>query len=371
MRWLFITLLPFFLTGCNNEQAENAIENPAREQIWFVNTKWKDTLFIGLLKDTLQQTTGYLLGGDTFLVDSTNKLSEKFKGVKSTPIQHFIKLFTDEHASKRIHPSPLNYAEIDQLMCDDVLNDTNVQWYVFDSALVPSPLWVYEQNLDNKRPFETIIEIDRSHAWKHEYRIYEPDSERNKKCIGIIEAVNRGFGKTGLITFDKRYFFGVPEFGWGTGYNAQFITLHKVLMKNVYVVSQKIPLLMEKTYYQFADEFTGASTTLTASIVDEKEEQVQIIYEYTLNVHGYSCENPVIDKAAYGVMYKFNKSEYMYVPQDPNKHTNLALRTEQFELTPLFAEQIERVRQKGTRNQQLALRNFRRENWKFPSDTLY
>ncbi|MCU0434785.1 MAG: hypothetical protein MUC87_15125 [Bacteroidia bacterium] len=370
MRWLLITLLAATLAGCSSMPETEQTQIPAPEKISFTNPKWGDTLKIALLKDSLQNLTGYLLGGDTFVVDTLKSLSEKYKGIKNIVLQRFIDIFTNEQSPKRTYPALVSYDELDYLVCEDLMNDTNMQWFLLDSGQTPSPIWVYSQNLDNERSFETIVEIDRSHAWKHEYRIYRPGKDHRLQFLGMLEATNRYSTPQHPETMDKRFFFAIREYGWGPGVSSQMITLYKIAYEKIFQVSNKITVQNHITHFQFTDQLTASATELNATLNVENADEFQVIYEYTLSVHGHTCENPVINKSAYGVHYKFNESGYYYEPKDPNKHVNLALKDEWTDLTPLFVEQIDRVRLKGTRDQKIALRNFRKENWKFPSDTL-
>lgn len=360
MRWLSITLLPFFLTGCNNEQAENAIENPAREQIWFVNAKWKDTLFIALLKDSMQQTTGYLLGGDTFLVDSKIDSDSTETQVRNRSLKSFIDQFTDTSNTKPTYPRLIKRNEIDLLLCNETFMRDSLYWLIQDSSEFISPIFFQEINLDGNRKKEVVIEIVHDYL-EHQYLIFQ-NADTAYTLLGTIITSNRNDFPTPIERIDNSGYWAIREYGWGTGYSAQFRILYSINGNSLKKISERIPDFCLMNLFGFVSDDYHAQSISTSTIDFPDNNTIGVTFSYSLEMFDDTTMHTIINEAHYRTIYTFNKSTGLYETKDKY------IKYGDCELTPVFLEQIDRVRKNGTPIQRKMLKNFKKSNWPIIED---
>ena len=174
MRFLLITLCSALLAGCASQsEPEPQTQNVNEYKLYFVNTKWNDTMVIRVLYDSSHYTIGYLLGGDTFAVDSSSRIDSAYQYIRNKSLLAFAEKFCDTANEKPVHPTPLNYNDLDEFICDGLPGDDQRQYYLIDSGNIIVRVWMEEKNLDRDPKPELIIEIDRSHVYQHHYRIYQ------------------------------------------------------------------------------------------------------------------------------------------------------------------------------------------------------
>lgn len=357
MRFLLITLCSALLAGCAlHSKPESQTQNVNEYKLYFVNPKWNDTMVVRILHDSLQNTTGYLLGGDTFAVDGSSRIDLAYQYIRNKSLLAFAEKFCDTANENPVHPTPLSYEDLDVFICDGLPEDHERAYYMIDSGNIAVRVWIEEKNLDRDPKPELILEIDRSHVFQHHYRIYQLYNLSELKFAGSIETTNKGCTHTPLEIFPKRYYFAARNFESGTSYSAEKISLFTLKGGLIHNLSSALTVKNSATKFSFTNDITAASTEITAELDFINERELYMYYSYTLSIHGYSCENPIIETATYAVKYSINNQ--IITPNDAEKRNNQIFLANELDLTPLFIDQIDIVKRKGTQKQKLALRDF-------------
>jgi hypothetical protein len=355
MRWLFITLLPFLLTGCANEQADQKAETPAQEQIWFVNAKWKDTLYINLLKDSMQQTTGYLLGGDTFLMDSKIDSDSTETQVRNWTLKSFIDQFTDTSNSKPTYPRLIKLNEIDLLLCNETFLRDSMDWLMVDSSGFIAPIFFQEINLDGNRKKEVVIEIVHDYL-EHQYLIFQ-NADTAYTLLGTIITSNMNDFPAPIERIDNSGYWAIREYGWGLGYSAQFRILYSINCNSLVKVSERIPDYCFMNLFGFVSDDYHAQSISTSAIDFPDNNTIGVTFSYSLEMFDDTTMHTIINEAHYRTIYTFNKSTGLYDTKDKY------ITSGDCELTPVFLDQIDKLRKSGTPIQRKMLKNFKKSNW--------
>jgi hypothetical protein len=253
MRLLLLTLFPALLSGCFSQDEKLPDQTINEEKFYFVNAKWKDTLAINVLHDSLQRITGYLLAGDTFQVDSSSKIDSVFKYIRNSQLQEFIAVFCDSMNEKPIHPTPVKYTELELLICNEVFKDTTYQWMLLDTGYSASAIYFQEINLDYNRQKEVVIEIASPQEWEHRYLVYQ-NSNPEFRLTGTLSAINRNTAKTPIERIDRSDYWAVCSFGWGTGYGATYHTYYKLIGGIPIQMSEQITVSNFHSLYLFSSD---------------------------------------------------------------------------------------------------------------------
>lgn len=356
------------LVRCGEEQATTQSQSSTPEKIRFVNPKWKDTLYVTLLRDSVQRTSGYLLGGDTFLVDSNSRIDSAAQYIRNASVQAFIETFCDTANEKPIYPAPVKREEIDLLVCNETFLNDQYQWLMIDSEYTVAPICFQEIHLNNDRKKELVIEIIRDRHWEHFYMIYHNDGERYT-LAGTVSAINRNFWPAPIERIEKSDYWAVPSFGWGTGYTAIYHTYYKLISGIPIQMSEQITVGNSHWIYAMSDNEFSASTEIDSEVSFSNDNKLNITYSYTLKFSGDSAEYIIINKAHYRTIYQLSKTKNRYETTDLYITRGETDEDPEIELTPVFVDQIESLKKKGMPLQRRMLKEFHKANWLIENKT--
>jgi hypothetical protein len=363
MRFLLITLLSVFLAGCHSQDEPVLQTQQANsEQLYFVNQKWNDTMVVCVLYDSLQNTTGYLLGGDTFAVDSSCRIDSAYQYIRNKSLLAFAEKFCDTANEKPVHPAPVQREEIDLLVCNEAFLDNQYQWLMIDSGYAVAPICFQEIHLDNDRKKELVVEIIRDNYWEHLYMIYQ-QKEQSFELAGTISAINRNFWPAPLERIEKSDYWAVPSFGWGTGYSAIYHTFYKMVGDIVVQMSEQITVSNFHSLYLFTSGDFSADSYIDSEVSFPDPNTLSITYSYSLIFFEDTNQIRVIDEAHYRTAYYLSSSKNRFETKDLYLREGEVDYDEEIELTPVFANKIEKMRVSGTAKQRKLLKGFKKEDW--------
>ncbi|MFN8713797.1 MAG: hypothetical protein ACK5Z2_13205 [Bacteroidota bacterium] len=368
MRFLLITLCSALLAGCASQsEPEPQTQNVNEYKLYFVNTKWNDTMVIRVLYDSSHYTIGYLLGGDTFAVDSSSRIDSAYQYIRNKSLLAFAEKFCDTANEKPVHPAPVQREEIDLLVCNEAFLDDQYQWLMIDSGYSVAPIYFQEINLDNNRKKELVVEIIRDNYWEHLYMIYQ-QKEKSYELAGTISAINRNFWPAPLERIEKSDYWAVPSFGWGTGYSAIYHTYYKLIGGIPIQMSEQITVSNYHWLYSLLSGDYTVDSYIDSEVSFPDPNTLSITYSYSLIFFEDTNQIRVIDEAHYRTAYYLSPSKNRFETKDIYLREGDVDYEEEIELTPVFAGELERLQKHGTPLQKRLLKGYRKSDWLIPNN---
>jgi hypothetical protein len=328
----------------------------------FVSPKWKNELIITEIQYQQDLVTGYLLGNDTYPADMTSNIDSTFKYIRNRSLQLFIQSFCDTANEKPVYPFLIKREKIDSLITNKLFRANTHKWFMADSLNFISQLVIQQINLDDDPAKEIVIEIIRDNHWEHVYRLYK---KNGLKYISIGEtwAINRNFWPAPIKKMPGWPYWAVTSFGWGTGYGAGCLSFYKIQNNYIIQMSDPITEFNYHSLYFFSESDYGAIAEINSEFNFIDKTNLKISYYYTLKFFSDTTEIILLNKVKHISYYSCNNAINRFITNDIYITRGDSIYDGEIELTPAFANKLEKMRVSGTARQRKLLKGFKKEDW--------
>lgn len=371
MNLLRIVTPLLLLWACENNPHPSVQKSPfdglERDTLYFINKKWNDTIFIESFIDSTFNKKHYVLGKDT--MSFTEQPLDTFIDCNNIPqpiynpsIKQFLTLFTDTTRIYSLRAGPIKRKEIELISHDSLINNDNKSWVVLNTNGMHSIAFHYLMNIDTDIIPESIIELINPADWVHEYLFFNQNENQKYIFIGSIRADNKKLVPDSIRVLCDKKLIGIPFYSEQADHQTQLYHLYQFNNNHLMPCLESVLAKRNAVLHNFSSGYSANTKLRTEFELLENGNELAVSYYYSLLIRDSDSTYELLKDHIYRRIYVYNRKNEKYESKlSPDEIPDW--NEEDLELTALYLNQIDAIRQHGTVQERKLLSGFSKSSW--------